>query len=663
MAIVKMDRLTIVGLEKDKNDIVEALTNLGAFEVISERGDDLSASEVATTDPDSRLAALQHDITRLERVIELNRTLHPEKKALFAGKRKVSEAIFRQAVSREDDLLAAVSRIEHNQATAAELSVQQHRLQAAQTMLEPWQDLDLDLAEEGTKSVCLFLCSADSADQVNQLREALNEDVPESFLHIAAEDENGLRLVVAAWRPRASVVQGHLRRLNFNPLPLQGEKGTPRQQMDANAGLLAANEAELDRIQRDNIELTRDGKSFEILYDALTIRYDRLKTVSSLSGTQKTFWMEGWVPFNLVAEVTKGLERHFLVATAHRPAAADEEFPILFNNRKLVKPYEVVVEMFGPPCCREVDPTPVMAPFFFIFFGIMLSDVGYGLILVALCAWLTFKVKPSGELGRLSRMFLLSGVSAVTWGFIFGGYFGNIISVLSGQTFDIPPIWFNPMNDPIQLLLVSVVLGVIHLFAGLGVQAYMLFKTNRAIDAILDIFPIYALIIGLALLVLVEGPVGMILTIAALAVMVLFGGRESKNPVLRILNGLMSIYNNLAGYLGDILSYTRVLALVMATSVIAMVFNLLGFIGGPTFGGILLFIPVALIGHTLNLSLSALSAYVHTSRLQYVEFFGKFYEGSGRIWRPLDWKTRFIEIGTDAAEEEKENKTMQSQAD
>ncbi len=156
----------------------------------------------------------------------------------------------------------------------------------------------------------------------------------------------------------------------------------------------------------------------------------------------------------------------------------------------------------------------------------------------------------------------------------------------------------------------------------------------------------------------------MILTIAALAVMVLFGGRESKNPVLRILNGLMSIYNNLAGYLGDILSYTRVLALVMATSVIAMVFNLLGFIGGPTFGGILLFIPVALIGHTLNLSLSALSAYVHTSRLQYVEFFGKFYEGSGRIWRnPLDWKTRLYKIGTDNAEEEKENKTMQSQAD
>ena len=160
MAIVKMDRLTIVGLEKDKNDIVEALTNLGAFEVISEQGDDLSASEVATTDPDSRLAALQHDITRLERVIELNRTLHPEKKALFAGKRKVSEAIFRQAVSREGDLLAAVSRIEHNQATAAELSVQQHRLQAAQTMLEPWQTRS-DLPKREPNRFACF-CSADS---------------------------------------------------------------------------------------------------------------------------------------------------------------------------------------------------------------------------------------------------------------------------------------------------------------------------------------------------------------------------------------------------------------------------------------------------------------------------------------------------------------------
>ena len=648
MPIVKMDRLTVVGLEKDKDGIIEALTNLGAVEIIG-RQSDAGMAGLTAGDGDSELSALQHCIARLDKAIALSRKLNPEKKAMFSGKRKVTESEFSAAVARESDTLEIVTRIERNLAEISELMSRRHRLLAAQMMLEPWQDLDLDLAEEGTENVRLFLYSADTPEQIAQLVAGLQEDAPESHVRIATQDDTGLRCVIAAWRPRSSVVLGHLRRLNFNPLPLQGEKGTPRRLIEQNGCLLDAIGIEIEKKQAENVELTRSAADFEILHDALSIRFERLRAVATLSGTDSTFWLDGWIPSNLVAAVTKGLKQRYLVATDHRPAASDEEYPILFKNSKLVKPYEVIVEMYGPPSSREVDPTPVLAPFFFLFFGIMLSDVGYGLVLTALAYWLTYKVKAGGELGKMARMLLFSGISATIWGFIFGGFFGDIVSVLSNQTVNIPAIWFNPMSDPMLLLVVSVALGVIHLFAGLGVRAYMLFQTGRGIDAVLDIFPIYLMIIGLGLMMAVNNTIGMILTLTSLTVMILFGGRAAKNPVMRIINGFMSIYTNITGYFGDILSYTRVLALVMATSVIAMVFNLLGFIGGPTFGGILLFIPVALIGHTLNLALSALSAYVHTSRLQYVEFFSKFYEGSGRIWRPLDRKTRYIEIGPEEA--------------
>ena len=217
---------------------------------------------------------------------------------------------------------------------------------------------------------------------------------------------------------------------------------------------------ELERLENENIELTRNAMDFEILHDALSIRYERLRTVTALSGTESTFWLEGWIPANLVGAAIEGLGQRYLVATDHRPATPDEEYPILFKNNKLVKPYEVIVEMYGPPSSREVDPTPVLAPFFFIFFGIMLSDVGYGLVLTGLCSWLVFKVKPRGEMGKMARMLLLSGISATFWGFIFGGFFGDIVAVLSSQTIIIPAIWFNPMDDPMLLLVVSVVLGM-----------------------------------------------------------------------------------------------------------------------------------------------------------------------------------------------------------
>jgi V/A-type H+-transporting ATPase subunit I len=160
----------------------------------------------------------------------------------------------------------------------------------------------------------------------------------------------------------------------------------------------------------------------------------------------------------------------------------------------------------------------------------------------------------------------------------------------------------------------------------------------------MDIVPWYLVITGFGLMLAgFAGQAGQALALIGAVVLVLFGGREAKNPILRLFKGLLSLYN-ITGYFSDILSYTRILALVLATSVIAIVVNMIGFLMGPTVPGIVFFIIVGVLGHMLNLSLSALSAYVHTSRLQYVEFFGKFFEGGGRMWKPLTLNTRYVNI-------------------
>ena len=322
-----------------------------------------------------------------------------------------------------------------------------------------------------------------------------------------------------------------------------------------------------------------------------------------------------------------------------------EEYPILLKNNRLVKPFEVIGEMFSPPSTQEADPSPWVAPFYFFFFGIMLSDVAYGLILTVLSAVLVYKVKVAGDFRRMSQMLMYCGISSTIWGLLFGGFFGDMLSVLSDGKINMPAIWFNPMDDPTALMVWSIVFGVIHLFAGMFANALNLFRNGRGMDAVFDIFPWYLIIIGIGLMIgNIGGQAGMIVALAGVAIILLFGGRPAKNPIVRLFKGLGALYN-ITAYLSDILSYTRILALVLATSVIAMVVNLMGFMIGPTIPGIILFVVVAVAGHGLNLALSALSAYVHTSRLHYVEFFGKFYSGGGRMWRPLRQKTKYTEIG------------------
>lgn len=666
MSIVKMSHMTVIGMTEDKSSVIDTLMKLGLVELdtvqpgnseadvekaleekpikpaandwLADRfentADQPSADEQAyTTSLDS--------MSRLELAIQkCNEILEQKSKNL----EQATDAQLLDAGNRELQIMGRLAELERNRIRLDEVMTRIAQLRSREDMLQPWTGINIDLAVRGTDQTRVYLGSIDTQEQLQELKNELNENSPEYHIEVLRQDEAHILIALAVWQPRAETAMSALRRIGFRQMPLQGEQGTAKQLSTMAADQINKLETEKDTLEAELREIAGASRDFQLLHDFYLIRSEKYNAMDSVAGTRSTFWLSGWVPSVMADKVKHKLDKDFMVAVDIRQSIKDEEHPILLKNPKPVKAYEVIVEMFSAPSVKDVDPAPLLAPFFFFFFGMMLSDVGYGLMLSGLCALLIWKVKAAGELGRMARMLFISGIGSIIWGFMFGGFFGNMLTTLSDGRINMPALWFDPMSDPTRLMIWSMIFGVIHLFVGMGARIYILAKAGMLKDGLLDIAPWFLIITGLGFMLgSIGGNLGMYLAIAGAAVLLLFGGRDAKNPIIRLLKGLISIYN-ITSYFSDILSYTRILALVLATSVIAMVVNLLGFLLGPTPAGIVVFIIVALLGHTLNLALSALSAYVHTSRLQYVEFFSKFYEGGGRLWKPLRRKTKYVQL-------------------
>ena len=343
--------------------------------------------------------------------------------------------------------------------------------------------------------------------------------------------------------------------------------------------------------------------------------------------------------------------------------------PVLLHNSKFAEPVEGIVEGYSLPGKGELDPTAVTAPFYYLLFGLMLSDAAYGIILIVACA-IAIKKCPNMEAGmkKTLKMFLYCGISTTFWGFMFGSFFGDAVNVIATTFFNrpdisLPPLWFEPVSLPMKMLVFSFTFGIIHLFTGLAVKLYTQVKSGALADAVYDVIFWYMFVGGcivylltmpmitnmLELTFTLPAPVGIgaaIVAVVGFVGVVLTSGRESRNWGKRLLKGVYGAYG-ITSYLSDILSYSRLLALGLATSVISTVFNQLGGMLGNSIPGAILFILVFVIGHALNLAINAMGAYVHTNRLQYVEFFGKFYDGGGRKFQPFAVHTKYYNVKED----------------
>ncbi len=644
-----MSKLTIVGLHGDRTGVLDALIKMGGVEVIEDKAEGESTRSMAyASNLDLR--------ARLKRAISGLSARFPEARHLVGKKLLVSEEAF--AITEKDESKAQrqLNRYETllREEEALDLSLSVLHDQAEQLM--PWVDIPIDLTVRNTNKTTIIYGVFRDATAFDAFERDVARDLPLASAFILDEDAKfPAKVAIVTINEQLPRIRARIAASDFHEIPDLPFTGSASDTMKDLDEKVTAKKDELRKVQDELREIAEGLPLLMTYHDFLLVRYDKNAADEKVHATQYTFVLKGWVPQSDAERITRELTDQYDIACLVKPAEEGEETPVKLKNNRFVSAFNVILEMYGAPNSQESDPMPVLAPFYMILFGMMLSDVGYGSMLVIMTAYMLFKKKVEGNMRQLCSMLLISGISSVIWGFIFGGFFGDLVTVVSQGKANFPTLWFNPMDSPTQLLLFSMVFGVIHLFFGMALQIRNEWLKGNLMGGLGVTVPWYLIIPGLGLLLgkgaltsdphtaLLLGEIGKWLMIAGAAFALIFAGHGIRNPFKRLMKGLGALYN-ITGWLSDILSYSRILALVLATSVIAAVVNMLGMLFGHTLLGYIAFTLIGIFGHSLNLALSALSAFVHTSRLQYVELFGKFFEGGGSFWNPLRRRTEYVRI-------------------
>lgn len=658
MAVVEMRKITVIGLNSSRIPFISELMNLGVVEINSQAGvidDEEWMPDIFRASNSIDVSHLESEISRVSTALEAIAEYDTAKKPLMRTKEIVERSGFVETVDQsrfKTERVVDDAYYAHKTITNGKSDI--NRLRGQILGLRPWESLDIPLDIHETEFTDIFLGTISTKMDITGITDAMQAEASGAILQPVSEDKQQRYYAVICLKEEKEKALEVLHSYHFMPVNL-ADRGTATEAIHSYEKEIQDIEETIKEQEQVLASLAPERRELEFLYDSLVMHRDRLKIVGHMLMTDTVFYFDGWMPKRAQESVEELLKRYEFYYTIEE-AAEDEEAPVLLDNPGLVTPFESVTSMYSLPGKGDIDPTALLAPFYFIFFGLMLSDAAYGLILTVLCGFVLKKYRPEGMMQRMFKLFAICGISTFIWGALFGGWFGNFFSVaaktLFGKEFSIDPIWFNPLENPMKLLIFSLILGAIHLFVGMGIQAYMLIRDGHPIDALCDIGLWYLLLIGLVLFG-VGGMVapmlttaGKVMSIVGAGGILLTGGRKKKGIIGKITGGLGSLYG-ITSYLSDILSYSRLLALGLATGVVAQVINTLGSLaGGGVVGAILL--SVALIfGTIFNLAINVLGAFVHSCRLQYVEFFGKFYTGGGRPFAPFERKTKYIKIVKD----------------
>ena len=418
----------------------------------------------------------------------------------------------------------------------------------------------------------------------------------------------------------------------FNRVSMKGWTGTAVDNDRRLDGEMAGLDAQLKQSAERLAGYADRREILQRSADRATQDMAREEAAGRLVDTERTFFLTGWVPESAEAGLAELLGRYTCAWETEIPAEADySQVPIKLKNNKLTQPLNMVTEMYSLPAYNTVDPNPLMAPFFVLFYGIMMADMGYGLLMMLASLIVTKKAKPRGTMGNMFRLAGLCGVTTFIFGALTGGFFGDFIPQLAklinpASTLELPSL-FTPLNDTLMILVGSMALGFVHIVTGMAIGFIQKVKRGQLLDGIFEEVTWWIVFAGIALMVL---KVTNLVLYVGLALVVI-GPLVTGKGFGKITGIFASLYNHVTGYFGDILSYSRLMALMLAGSVIAQVFNTLGAIPG----NIVVFVIISMAGNALNFALNLLGCYVHDLRLQCLEYFGKFYEDGGRPFQPL----------------------------
>ena len=642
--IAKMEKLLLYGLQEEVDNVISQLLRLGCVEISSpENLPDYEQLKELMQHKPADLYQLEQQQSRLWSAIQAISPYEP-KKSMFAHRTRVGfDCLTDQTLITQAEEIC--TQVESALQGVSELKSRVSREEFILTSLQPWLELDLPLElEETGKANVEYLVFPASAN-LSQLQADLSADGLGAVLSQQHADNDQQYGVLVFYKGDKAPVWELIRAQGGVPYRFDNLQGTPAENAALCRMRIEQCNSEIEKANEAIQQLATQADTVKLAYDVVKTKLDCLKSRSKLLNTGSTFMLTAWVPSDNKPTVESYLASSGCFYEFSQPDK-EEDFPVLLKNKKLVEPFEVITELYSLPSPHGIDPGGAMAFFYFVFFGIMLSDAGYGLILLLGGLFALKKLDLAPFAKKFVKMITLGGVSTIFWGALYGSWFGNAIpqiaQIFFGKKIEIPYL-LDPMNDPVTILILSFVMGAIHIFVAMGFNAYLMIKRGHVWDAIFDVGFWYLVLIGLPMLLFpgVWATIGKYMAIVGAVGLVLTQGRSKPNPISRLISGIISLYG-VTGYLSDVLSYSRILALGLATGVIGNVVNIMGTMPGPGPLGAIVLIAVFLFGHALNMAINVLGSYVHASRLQYVEYFGKFYESGGRPFNPLKANTKYV---------------------
>ena len=637
MAIVNMSKLSIIGTQSEKDRILNFIMRKGFLQIDDYSLDnsileDEELSNILEKDSkESKVLEYEQYMSSINIAIETLKSTVKIKKPMLSPKpdfRRIS-------VSEAENLLKDILDINETAREINNLKAEENSAANNRDILIPWKNLDLKLGNLSTKYTKTILGTIPVKSNISEIITNLSNSIPECIISKINSDDQLMYVFVTAHKDCFDSVMEFLRNYMFSPVSFSEFKNTPNEE-------IASIDLKVRDIQnkRNKLILNIQGyankmSDFENLYDYYMLLKDENKIVENLLKTKTTFCIKGWIPTKKADSFVRSLTDDYGCYVESEQGNMKEGYPILLENNDFVTPFEDITNMYSTPSPRDIDPSGIMSFFYIIFFGMMLADAGYGLLIAIACFIAAKKLKLKKGQGNLIKLMGICGISTTVWGFIFGSFFGATT----------PIIIINPLEDVMLLMAMSLIFGLVHIYIGLAIKGYTLLRDGDVMGFISDIIMWYIFITGVCLLVvpIVAGDIGILadigkyLAIIGAVGIILTGGRAFKG-FMRIFKGVSALYG-ITGYFGDVLSYTRLMALCLSSGVIGQVINLLGAMAGPI--GIIL---IGILGHSINLFIGALGAYVHTSRLQFVEFFGKFYEGGGEAFTPFKFRTKYTNI-------------------
>ena len=646
MSIVKMKWIRLIALAQDRDALLSSLLHVGCVEISEPeeipQGSDgnplLHRDAAGVAQAKAQLTALQH-------ALEVLRKYAPQKKGMFAPRGTIGE----KELLDEKAMAAALSKAEainEHAKVIGQLNTRQARLHTEQLALQPWSAYDLPLEDQGTKNVSILLGTVPNAVDFDAMAGAVMESADTAWLKLLSTDREQQYMEVLVHRSQEQTALEVLRTYGFSFSQLKELTGTVAENIRRLDQELSQAEQQRQQEQDAIRALGADSGEVEVCVDRVQQVLSREDAKERLLSGGAIFCLDGWAPVPEVPALEKALKAFDCAYELTDPTPEEyPKVPVKLKNSVFSRCMNVVTEMYSLPAYDGTDPNPLMAPFFILFFGIMMADMAYGLLMIFGALFVLKKAKPREGTRNFMELVFWCGVSTTIIGAMTGGFLGDfipqIIKIVNPESTFTMPALFTPLDDTVAIMMGSLVLGAIQVFTGMAVSVVNKIRSGDFIDALFDEITWWIILAGVALAIFGIGTVaGVPVPLTVGGLMLVFGGTRKAKGFGKVASLVGLVYNGVTGFFSDILSYVRLMALMLSGSVIASVFNTLG----ATFGNVILFVIVALIGNALNLALNLLGCYVHDLRLQCLEFFNRFYKEGGKPYKPLAIQTKYVDV-------------------